>query len=65
MMRREKSMQKKLETLTWHLDFEDRVKTELFFEMRDRQPDSVWWQQYQNEELASSARSIRNLMKDF
>jgi hypothetical protein len=65
MMRRHESMQKKMETLDWHLDFEDQVRTQNFFELRDRQTESDWWQQYQNEELASSARSIRNLMKDF
>ena len=76
-------LQKMRETLDWHLDFEDQVRTQNFFEMRDRElrwqredeeTRSWWkkraetaaeWDRYREAELASSARSIRNLMKDF
>ena len=63
----EKTLAKKRETLDWHLDFEDQVRTQNFFELRDREDEETvnWWQKYQNEELASSARSIRNLMSTF
>ena len=71
-------LEKMRETLDWHLDFEDRVRTQNFFEMRwqleDEETRSWWkkraetaaeWDRYRKAELASSARSIRNLMKDF
>ena len=82
-IRRSRMLQKMRETLDWHLDFEDQVRTQNFFEMRDREmrwqredeeTRSWWkkraetaaeWDRYREAELASSARSIRNLMKDF
>jgi len=68
MKRRHESMQKRMEELDWHLEFEDISRTQGFFEMRNKQArtdEELWWENYRNEELASSARSIRNLMKDF
>ena len=79
----EKALAKKRETLDWHLDFEDQVRTQNFFEMRDRElrweredEETVnWWKKraesaeewdrYREAEMASSARSIRNLMSTF
>jgi len=46
MMRRHESMQKKMETLDWHLDFEDQVRTQNFFELRDRE---LRWQREDEE----------------
>jgi hypothetical protein len=74
-IRRSRMLDKMRETLDWHLDFEDQCRTERFFEERERQrayeadaPERARrqsWESYREAELASSARSIRNLMKDF
>jgi hypothetical protein len=72
MGRREKAMEKKRELLEWHLEFEDFCRTQGFFDARGREKVSPEeqatreaWAMYQLQELASSARSIRNLMPAF
>jgi hypothetical protein len=43
---REKMMEKLRETLDWHLDFEDQVRTQNFFEKRERE---LRWQRMDEE----------------
>jgi len=67
-----KALDRKKEDTEWHLDFEDQVRTQCFFEKRERDrayeadaPARVRrnsWAAYQEAELESSCRSIRNLM---
>ena len=67
-------LEKKREDLEWALDFEDRCRTQGFFEARERQRaydadapararrDS--WERYRDAELKSSCRSIQTLKFD-
>jgi hypothetical protein len=45
-IRRSRMMEKMRETLDWHLDFEDQVRTQNFFEKRERE---LRWQRMDEE----------------
>jgi hypothetical protein len=67
-VRRSRMMDKMRETLDWHLDFEDQVRTQNFFEKRERQlayeadaparAEREEWERYREAELKSSCRSL-------
>ena len=71
---REKMMEKIRSWLDWELDFEDQVRTQGFFEARERQrayeadaparARRESWERWRDSELASSARSIQTLNFD-
>lgn len=73
-IRRNKILEKIREGLEWELDFEDQVRTGVFFDKREQQrayeadaPERARrqsWESYREAELESSCRSIRSLNFD-
>jgi len=73
-IRRNKIIEKMKEGLEWELDFEDQVRTGVFFDKREQQlayeadaparAERESWEQYREAELESSSRSIRTLNFD-